>query len=235
MRDKSGAHHVAPDGSRLAILPTTSGGTATLPRAPGQDRPRPASSGAARPDRPRATPGRRIRTYPRPLWPGCRVLIVRAPRRACRFLTGFARCKRRRVMGDPPARLPACRGMTVRAPPPGHRVPTYPRPRRPGRRVSTVCVPRNGRQITSDPAPRQRRRVMADPPARFPACRGLTVRAPPSGRRIRTHPRPLWPGRRVLIVCAPWPPPWRRLTAPVSRTRWQVPIAPIADPLPDHA
>ncbi len=56
MRDKSGAHHVAPDGSRLAILPTTSGGTATLPRAPGQDRPRTASSGAARPDRPRATP-----------------------------------------------------------------------------------------------------------------------------------------------------------------------------------
>ena len=56
MRDKSGAHYVAPDGSRLAIVPTTSGGSATLPRAPGQDRPRTASSGAARPGRPRATP-----------------------------------------------------------------------------------------------------------------------------------------------------------------------------------
>ena len=56
MQDMSGAHSVAPDGSRLGIMPTTSGGVATTPRAPGQDRPRTASSGAARPDRPRATP-----------------------------------------------------------------------------------------------------------------------------------------------------------------------------------
>ena len=40
MQDKSGAHAVAPDGSRLGIMPTTSGGVATLPRAPDQDVPR---------------------------------------------------------------------------------------------------------------------------------------------------------------------------------------------------
>ena len=44
-------------------------------------------------------------------------------------------------MSDPAPRHPMRRGMAVRAPPPGHRVPTYPRPPRPGRRVSTVCVP----------------------------------------------------------------------------------------------
>ncbi len=55
MRDKSGAHPVAPDGSRLGIMPTTSGGVATLPRAPGQDRPRTVPYSTARPGRPRAT------------------------------------------------------------------------------------------------------------------------------------------------------------------------------------
>ena len=49
-------------------------------------------------------PGRRIRTYPRPLRPGRRVLIVRAPRRASRSPTGRARCKWRRVMTDPAPR-----------------------------------------------------------------------------------------------------------------------------------
>ncbi len=56
MQDKSGAHSVAPDGSRLGIMPTTSGGIATTPRAPGQDRPRTVPHSTARPDRPRATP-----------------------------------------------------------------------------------------------------------------------------------------------------------------------------------
>ena len=56
MQDKSGAHSVAPDGSRLGIMPTTSGGIATSPRAPGQHRPRIVPSGTARPDRPCATP-----------------------------------------------------------------------------------------------------------------------------------------------------------------------------------
>ena len=55
MQDMSGAHAVAPDGSRLGIMPTTSGGVATLPRAPGHGRPLAASSGAARHDRPCAT------------------------------------------------------------------------------------------------------------------------------------------------------------------------------------
>ena len=44
-------------------------------------------------------------------------------------------------MADPSPRHPTWRGMTVRAPPLGHRVPTYPWPPRPGRRVSAVCVP----------------------------------------------------------------------------------------------
>ena len=69
MQDKSVARQVAPDGSRLGIMPTTSGGVATQPRAPGADiplattagapghgRPLAASSGAAGHDRPRATP-----------------------------------------------------------------------------------------------------------------------------------------------------------------------------------
>ncbi len=56
MQDKSGAHPVAPDGSRLGIMPATSGGVATQPRAPGQERPPGAPSGVPRPDRPRATP-----------------------------------------------------------------------------------------------------------------------------------------------------------------------------------
>ena len=56
MQDQSGAHPVAPEGSRLRSMPATSGGSATTPRAPGQDRPRTVPSGTTRPDRPRATP-----------------------------------------------------------------------------------------------------------------------------------------------------------------------------------
>ena len=48
MQDKSVARQVAPDGSRLGIMPTTSGGVATQPRAPGHERPFTASSGAAK-------------------------------------------------------------------------------------------------------------------------------------------------------------------------------------------
>ena len=72
MRDKSGAHHVAPDGSRLGIMPTTSGGIATTPRAPGQDRPRTVPPGTARPDRLRATLRAPDQDVPR-------TLAVRAP------------------------------------------------------------------------------------------------------------------------------------------------------------
>ena len=46
MQDKSVARQVAPDGSRLGIMPTTSGGVATQPRAPGHERPRDASRAA---------------------------------------------------------------------------------------------------------------------------------------------------------------------------------------------
>ena len=46
MQDKSVARQVAPDGSRLGIMPTTSGGVATQPRAPGHERPRAASRAA---------------------------------------------------------------------------------------------------------------------------------------------------------------------------------------------
>ena len=45
MQDKSVARQVAPDGSRLGIMPTTSGGVATLPRAPGHERPSATLSG----------------------------------------------------------------------------------------------------------------------------------------------------------------------------------------------
>ncbi len=47
MRDMSGAQCV-PAGSSLGITPASSGGSATLPRAPGHERPRTAPSGAAR-------------------------------------------------------------------------------------------------------------------------------------------------------------------------------------------
>ena len=47
MRDMSNAH-AARTGSSLGITPASSGGNATLPRAPGHERPRTASSGAAR-------------------------------------------------------------------------------------------------------------------------------------------------------------------------------------------
>ena len=56
MQDMSGAHSVAPDGSRLGIMPTTSGGVATSPRAPGQERPRTVPHSTARPDCLCATP-----------------------------------------------------------------------------------------------------------------------------------------------------------------------------------
>ncbi len=56
MQDQSGAHPVAPEGSRLRSMPATSGGSATTPRAPGQDRPRTVPPGTVRPDRPCATP-----------------------------------------------------------------------------------------------------------------------------------------------------------------------------------
>ena len=85
--------------------------------------------------------GHRVLTYPRPFRPGRRVSTVCVPRRACRSPTGPVRCKRRRVTTDPAPRQLAWRGVTVRAPPLRHRVLAYPRPPRPRRRVSTVCVP----------------------------------------------------------------------------------------------
>ena len=231
MQDMSGAHSVAPDGSRLGIMPTTSGGVATSPRAPGQERPRTVPHSTARPDCLCATPRA----------PGADVppaSVAGAPGQyrlsAAPSVPVLDRSRPvQRAPGRSP-RHPARQGMTVRAPPSGHRVLTYPRPRRPGRRVSTVRVPRIGRKITSDLAPRQRRRVMADPSPRHPTWWGMTVRAPPLGRRIRTYPGPGRPGRRVLIVRAPWPPPRRQPTDPTSCPRRQVPIAPIVDPPPGH-
>ena len=99
------------------------------------------------------------------------------------------------------------RGMAVCVPPRGHRVLTYPRPPRPGRRVSTVCVPPIWHRVRSDPAP---------PCVR----RGLAVRVPPRGHRVLTYPRPLRPGRRVSIVCVPWRlPPWPCRPASAGRAR----------------
>ncbi len=64
--------------------------------------------------------------------------------------------------------------------------------------VSASCRPP---AVASPPS--RGRRVRSDPPARHPACRGLTVRAPPHRRRIRTYPGPCRLRRRVLIVRAP--------------------------------
>ena len=67
MQDKSVARQVAPDGSRLGIMPTTSGGVATLPRAPGHERPSATLSGVPGHDRPRATPQAPDQDVPRAL------------------------------------------------------------------------------------------------------------------------------------------------------------------------
>ena len=148
--------------------------------------------------------GRRVLTYPWPLRPGRRVSIVCAPHRACRSPTGRARCKRRRVRTDPASCHPARRGLTVRAPPPGHRVLTYPRPARPGRRVSTGCVP--CRKCWTTPGPTtgtKRRRVRADHSPRHPTRVGPDRPCATLGRRVLTYPRPARLGRRVSTVCAP--------------------------------
>ena len=123
-------------------------------------------------------------------------------------------------MSDP---TPPCvrRGMAVRVPPRGHRVLTYPRPPRPRRRVSTVCVPPIWHRVMSDPTP---------PCAR----RGLAVRVPPRGHRVLTYPRPFRPGRRVSIVCVPWrtpPSPGRSARAGCARKACPTPL-PIPAPAP---
>ena len=56
MQELPGAPGTARQGRTRIIVSTNDGGTATQQRAPGHDRPRTASSGAARHDRPRATP-----------------------------------------------------------------------------------------------------------------------------------------------------------------------------------
>ena len=107
--------------------------------------------------------GRRVLTYPWPPRPGRRVSIVCVPRNGRKITSDPAPCQRRRVMAAPSPRLPTWRGMTVRAPPSWHRVPTYPWPARPGRRVSTVRVP-----WQSPPSPCR------------PACAGCARRACPT-------------------------------------------------------
>ena len=83
--------------------------------------------------------GHRISTYPWPLRPRRRVLIVWVPPIW------------RRVLTDPPTSHRARRSRTVRAPPRGHRISTYPRPLRPRRRVLIVCVPPIWRRVPTDP------------------------------------------------------------------------------------
>ena len=75
MRDKSGAH-VAPAGSGLGILPANSGGVATQQRAPGHERPRTASSDAAR-------HGRLSAASTAPGYAVPRAITVRAPGHDC--------------------------------------------------------------------------------------------------------------------------------------------------------
>ena len=75
MRDKSGAH-VAPAGSGLGILPANSGGVATQQRAPGHERPRTASSDAAR-------HGRLSAASTAPGYDVPRAITVRAPGHDC--------------------------------------------------------------------------------------------------------------------------------------------------------
>ena len=130
-------------------------------------------------------------------------------------------------MADPSPRHPTRWGMIVRAPPLGHRVPTYPQPPRPGRRVSTVCVPCRQRRTTTGPASStKRRRVMVDPPPRHLARWGMTVRAPPPGHRVPTYPRPTTaraPGQyrlsAVAIATVPSPAGPRRLRQGVLAPR----------------
>ena len=83
MRDRSSAH-AAPAGSGLGILPANSGGIATQPRAPGHERPRPASADAARHGRLSAAataPGADVPRAPSARAPGqyCQSAAPRAP------------------------------------------------------------------------------------------------------------------------------------------------------------
>ena len=83
MRDMSSAH-AARTGSGLGILPAISGGIATQPRAPGHERPRTASSGAARHGRLSAAstaPGADVPRAPSARAPGqyCQSAAPRAP------------------------------------------------------------------------------------------------------------------------------------------------------------
>ena len=71
-------------------------------------------------------------------------------RRECLVVTVCVPPFWHRVMSDPTPPY-ARRGMAVRVPPRGHRVLTYPRPLRPGRRVSTVCVPPIWHRVMADP------------------------------------------------------------------------------------
>ena len=138
-------------------------------------------------------------------------------------------------MTDP---APPCarRGMAVRVPPRGHRVLTYPRPFRPGRRVSTVCVPHRACRSWTGRVWCKRRRVMADPAPRHPTWCGMTVRAPPLRHRVLTYPWPRRPGRRVSTVCVPWrlpPSPRRPATTGCARRACPTPL-PIPAPTPTH-
>ena len=82
---------------------------------------------------------------------------------------------------------------------------TYPRPPRPGRRVSTVCVPCRPAPDHARSDARHQRAPGHDRPraASSDVRRGMTVRAPPLGHRVLTYPWPPRPGRRVSIVCVP--------------------------------
>ena len=236
MQDMSGAHSVAPDGSRLGIMPTTSGGVATTPRAPGQDRPRTASSGAARPDRPRATPRAPGTDVPPATTAGapgqCR---LRAVPSASDHDRSCARHQKAPGQDQPrTASSGAARPGRPRATPraPGTDVPPATPAGAPGqdRPSAAQRAPDHFRSRPAQRAPGHDRPLAASSDAVGPDRPRATPTALGSGR-TPGHSRP---GRRVLIVRAPWPPPWRQPTTPTSCPRPQVPIAPIADPPPDH-
>ena len=211
MQDKSVARQVAPDGSRLGIMPTTSGGVATQPRAPGHERPFTASSGAAKHGRLSAAtraPGADIPLATTAGAPG-----HGRPLAASSGAAGHDRP--RATPRAPGADVPLATTAGV----PGQRCPSAahwardhfrsrPAPTAPGHDrplAASSGATRHDRPRATLQAPVQ------DVP------RALAVRVPGSDR----------PCALAATAAAP--------DGPMSCTRCRVPIAPIADPTPGHA